>query len=56
MNFENPLYFCVRKGDFRGSTSQYLSDSKFMFLETSWYREWDQGDCSPSCEYILQKV
>ena len=43
INFENPLYFEVRKGGLGGSTFQYPSDWKFMFLKTSWYREWDQG-------------
>ena len=43
--FENPLYFWLRKGGLGGSTSQNLSDLKFIFLETFWYREWDQGDC-----------
>ena len=45
INFENPLYFEDRKGGVGGSTFQYPSDLKFMFLETLWYREWDQGDC-----------
>ena len=45
INFWNPLYFEVRKGGIGGSTFQYPSDLKFMFLETSCYREWDQGDC-----------
>ena len=45
INSENPLYFKVQKGGLGGNTFQYPSDLKFMFLETSWYREWDQGDC-----------
>jgi hypothetical protein len=44
INFENPLYFWVRKGGLGGSTFRNLSDLKFMFLETLWYREWDKGD------------
>ena len=45
INFENPLYFEARKGGVGGSTFQYPPDLKFMFLETLWYIEWDQGDC-----------
>ena len=44
IDFGDPLYFQVRKGGFGGSTSQKLSDLKFMFLETLRYIEWDQGD------------
>ena len=43
--FGNPLYFEVRKEGVGGSTFQYPSDLKFMFLESLWYGEWDQGDC-----------
>ena len=46
INFENPLYFAVRNNGLGGNTFQYPSDLKLMFLETSWYRECDQGDCS----------
>ena len=45
IDFWNPLYFRVQKGGLGGSTSQYLSDLKFMFLETGREGEWDQGDC-----------
>ena len=45
INFENPLYFEDRKGGVGGSTFQYPSDLKFMFLDTYGIENGIRGNC-----------